>query len=150
MKATIAALMFLFSITANANAEFKLKFSDPTQIEYNANDWELISVEGTYDFYIAKNSINDKGMVKMHSLVDYHKIQENSNSPIMSSVKKIYSFGMIDCTNGILYLLNDFFTTETNQVVYIQNHDFGEYRVELLTPNTPRNKVYIRVCNKDA
>jgi hypothetical protein len=44
MKATLAALMFLFSITANANAEFKLKFSDPTQIEYNANDWELISV----------------------------------------------------------------------------------------------------------
>jgi len=150
MKSTIALLVFLFSVTANANEEFKLKFSDPTQIEFNVTDWEPISVEGTYDFYLAKNFISDNGMVKIHSLVDFHKIQENSNSTVMRYVKRIFSFGIIDCKNGVLYLLGDFFTNETNQVVYIQNHDFGEYRVELLTPNTPRNKAYIRVCGKDS
>lgn len=149
MRAIIAALVFLFSVNVNANEEFKLKFLNPTQIEFNANDWELISVEKNYDFYLAKNITVKNGAVKIHSLVDFHALQDNKDTPAISPVKKIFTFGIVDCERGIFYMLNDFYTSETNQIVYLQNYEPGEYSVELLTPGTPRNKAYIKACNKD-
>ena len=150
MKAIVVVVMFFFSVIANATEEFKLKFSDPTQIEFNAVDWELISVEQNYDFYLAKNTTVRNGSAKIHSLVDFHDLQNNENTPAIGPVKKIFTFGIIDCERGIFYMLNDFYTSETHQIVYSHNYAFGEFRVELLTPGTPRNIAYIKACNKDA
>ena len=66
---------------------------------------------------------------------------------LSAPVKRIFSFGVLDCENSTFYLLNDLFVNKDHQIVHIQKHEPEEYMVEMMEPNTARNKVYLMVCN---
>jgi hypothetical protein len=147
----IKKLIFVLALISTpilAATEFRLKFTDPTQIEFNAEDWVKVSREDVYDLYISKDAVSsNQSKVKVHSMVIFHEPKGRELSGVLAPVKKIYSFGMMDCKEAILYLVTDLFVDVNEQVIYMQNHDFGDYRVDLKEPNTARNAAFLKVCS---
>jgi hypothetical protein len=148
MRSFLLSALLCFSVAASA-AGFKLQFADPTQIILNDSDWSLVSHTESYDLYLALEMIGaGTQSPKMHSMVVFHQDPGVALGGLPVPIKRIFSFGLMDCSRGRLALLNDWFVDSTNQVVYNQNHEPGEYLVDLLTPNTPRNDAYLAVCRQ--
>jgi hypothetical protein len=130
-------------------AGFKLQFADPTQIIVNESDWTKVSHNESYDLYLATEMIGVGPQAsKMHSMVIFHQDPGVMMGGLPVPIKRIFSFGLIDCGRSRLTLLNDWFVDVTNQVVYNQNHEPGEYLVDLSTPATARNDAYLAVCKQ--
>ena len=103
----------------------------------------------TYDLYLAAEMIGaGVTALKMHSMVVFHQDPGVMMGGLPIPIKRIFSFGLMDCSRMRLALLNDWFVDNTNQVVYNQNHEPGEYLVDLSTPDTPRNAAYQAVCKQ--
>jgi hypothetical protein len=149
MRSFLLLVLLCFSVTASA-AGFKLQFADPTQIVLNDSDWSLVSHSESYDLYLAQEMIGagTHQSTKMHSMVVFHRDPGVMLGGLPVPIKRIFSFGLMDCSQGRLTLLNDWFVDNTNQVIYNQNHEPGEYLVDLSIPNTPRNDAYLAVCKR--
>ena len=115
-------------------------------IIYNHDDWKLITKTANYDVYVPKELLGDKGknVHNFHGMTIFHK--EQSYSYITGGVKKIYSYGILNCEMAKLYLMGDFFTSDKDVVIYYQTHDWGTYITDMDVPNTSRNDVYNAVC----
>ena len=115
-------------------------------IIYNQDDWKLITKTANYDVYVPKQLLGDKGKTvhNFHGMTIFHK--EQSYSYITGGVKKIYSYGILNCETAKLYLMGDFFTSDKDVVRYYQTHDWGTYITDMDVPNTSRNDVYNAVC----
>lgn len=147
MRNVLLAAMFIFSTVASAE-EFKLQFTDPTQINHNSEDWVSAATTSKYELYVNKTSVESKeGIVPIHTVVEFYPPNGVTLEQLSVLVKRIYSYGLMECKNGIFHLLNDWFVDKNNQVVYIQSHDFGAYEVDVRAKNTPRNDLYLLVCN---
>ena len=147
MKSILAVIVFCFALTASANSEFRLKFKDAVTVDFNASDWELAAVEGNYHLYIEKSSKNaGKKHVNLHTLIEFDGTEGFKFEALSVPVKRIFNFGVLDCENSTFYLLNDLFVNKDHQIVHIQKHEPEEYMVEMMEPNTARNKVYLMVC----
>lgn len=146
-KMVIIALSIICMATANANEEFLLKFKDNNQILLDMNEWTKLSDEGNYTFYLSKesNEINT-GYYKVHSLVEFPDPNGVEYKNLNGPVKRIFSYGIMDCEQGIFFLLGDFYTDKDNVIVFSSQFEMGTRQVEVLTPNTARNKAYIKVC----
>jgi hypothetical protein len=148
MRALILALVFLFSVPATA-AEFKLNIIDNNMVEHNSEDWELVAVESNYDLYVAKKNIDTgEKYPKVHTMVEFNNPEGVTLGQLIGQTRRIYSFGIMECPNELFTMMNDFFVDKNNQFVYIQNHEIGEYLVEVRTPKTARRAVYERVCTQ--
>ena len=147
MKSIVAAIVFCFAITASANSEFKLKFKDEVTIDVTKSDWELAAVEGNYHLFIEKSSKSaGKKHVNLHTMIEFDDPAGFKFEALSVPVKRIFSFGVLDCENATFYLFNDFFVNAGNQILHIQKHEPEEYMVDMMEPNTARNKVYLMVC----
>ena len=138
----------LISVVGVANS-FELKFSDPTQIVHNNSDWALASRSATYDFFVNIESVGtNDSTVRVHTVVAFTDPAGGNFDQLSVPISRIYSFGIMECKNGIFNLLNDWFVDNTNQVVYTQLHPLDSYIVEMKTPNTPRNDLFRLVCKR--
>lgn len=147
MRNIILAAMFIFSTSVLAE-EFKLQFTDPTQINHNNNDWVVAATTSTYELYVNKSSISSKeSVVTIHTIVEFYPPNGVNMEQLILPIKRIYSYGLIECKNGIFHLMNDWFVDKNNQVVYIQSHELGTYEVDVRAKNTPRNDLYLLVCS---
>jgi len=148
MKALLVAMMFLFSISANADEEFKLKFEDPTQIILDRGDWELVATEVTYNLHINRfvNEVKPNASVQIHSMVEFNDPEGFKFEALITPVKRIFTFGVLNCESGVLVMLTEWFTNKDNQVVYVQTHEPTEYAVDMIAPGTARHKLYLRLC----
>jgi hypothetical protein len=115
-------------------------------IIYNSDDWKLITKTANYDVYVPKELLRDKNktILNFQGMTIFHK--EQTYSYIEGGVKKIYSYGILNCEAAKLYLMGDFFTSSKEVVVYYQTHDWGTYITNMDVPNTSRNEVYNAVC----
>ena len=148
MKSFLLTALLCFSVTATAK-EFRLQFSDPTQVVVNDSDWVKVSHNDIYDLYISQYAIGtNEQSPYIHSMVLFHDTPGTTFNNIIGPVKRIFTFGNLDCRQGVLTLLNDWFVDITNQVVYTQSHAPGEYLTEVLTNHTPRNDAYNAICKK--
>ncbi len=148
MKALLVAMMFLFSISANADEEFKLKFQDPTQIILDRADWELVAKDSTYNLHINRfvNEVKPNASVQIHSMVEFNDPEGFQFEALSTPVKRIFTFGVLNCESGILVMLAEWFTNKDNQVVYMQTHGPTDYAVDMIAPDTARHKLYLRLC----
>jgi hypothetical protein len=147
MKSIVAVIVFCFAITASANSEFRLKFKDEVTVDFNASDWEFAAAEGTYRLFIEKTSKNaGKKHVNLHTMIEFDDPEGFKFEALLAPVKRIFTFGVLDCENGTFYLFNDFFVNKDHQVIHIQKHAPEEYMVNMIAPDTARNKVYLMVC----
>lgn len=147
MKKFITLLLFL---TGFAYAEpFRLMITPMGKeqvVSFNENDWKFVAKESNYDVYIAKGEIeNSNGLLMIQSnttfedLVTYNYMEK--------PVKRIFSYGALDCGNKKLYLLGDMFVAEDNTVQYLQYHQMGTWISELDKEGTARNAVWKMICN---
>lgn len=148
MRNILLAAMFIFS-TGAAAEEFKLQFTDPTQINHNSNDWIVAATTSKYELYVNKTSVSSaEETVSIHTVVEFYPPSGVTMAQLNVPVKRIYSYGVLECRKGIFHLLNDWFVDKNNQVIYNQSHELGTYDVDMRPKNTPRNDLLLLVCNK--
>jgi hypothetical protein len=148
MKYVLFFIMLITSLTVNA-APFRLKVTPVGEdqiVSYDPNDWEFIAKESHYTVNIAKGEIeNNKGfmMVQSNTTYDGHEVYSYMEKP----VKRVFTYGALDCSEKKFYILGELFSAEDNTVQMIRYHEWGEWVSDLNGEGTARNAVYKRVCN---
>lgn len=153
MKKILAIILLAAVSLAFAATEFRLHFieeGNDTFVAFAETNWEYIAKEDPYQLSLNKGGFNknENNMLKMHSMIVFDSPREYKN--ISVPVKKIYSYGLVDCENAKLYLITDFFTDANEKLVWVQRHAMGSFVTDLDAPNTPRGLVFIKMCGKEA
>jgi hypothetical protein len=150
MKQLLIAIALFVSSSVFAENNFDIdviKDKDGNAvIIYNPDDWKLITKTANYDVYVPRELLKekDKTVLNFQGMTIFHK--EQKYSYINGDVKKIYSYGILNCDTAKLYLMGDFFTSSKEVVLFYQTHDWGTYITNMDVPNTSRNDVYNAVC----
>lgn len=109
--------------------------------------YEKIYQNDVYNFYIRSGELKvGPEQYLIHTMVEYITPDGLEYAELGYSVKRIYNYGMLDCDLRVMNLFSDVFTNEKNEVVYSESYEIGEFKSELMTPNTARNAVYKKVC----
>ena len=115
-------------------------------VSFNENDWKFIAKESNYDLYIAKGEIeNNNGLLMIQTNTTFEELV--TYNYMEKPVRRIFSYGALDCKNKKLYLLGDMFTAEDHTVQYIQYHQMGSWISELNKEGTARHVVWKTVCH---
>lgn len=147
MKNLIVSLV-TFCLTlgfSNNSLSYTLDLTDGKHVQIDMNDWEYLSDEENYHFYLTKtNDYETDGFYKVYSLTLYKKeeIYQNLKAP----VNRVITYGYMNCEQEAFYLMGQIFMDKNNEILYISERTFGEQIIELSSPNTPRNKAYVKVC----
>jgi hypothetical protein len=150
MKQLLIAIALFVSTSVFAKNNFDIdiiKDKDGNHsIIYNTDDWKLITKTANYDVYVPTELLRDKGKTvhTFHGMTVFHK--EQTYSYIPGGVKKMYSYGILNCDTAELYLMGDFYASSKEVVLFHQTHDWGTYITNMNVPNTSRNEVYNAVC----
>lgn len=147
MRLLILAVLFF---TTNVYADdFKLKLVNDEYIDYNQSDWVIAARTNMYELFAYKGIVGSTdNTVETHSLVEFYPPEGSIINPIPTPIKRIYTYGIMECNNGIFHLMNSWYVDKDHKIVYNQVYDFGTYKVEVSSKNTPRNDLYQLVCNK--
>jgi hypothetical protein len=145
MKYAIALLLAIFCTTTFSRESFVLEFIDNSSVVYKPDDWVQISEEENFYFSLNKTPelLQDK-VYRVHSMVEF-KVEEEYTQ-LKAPVKRIFSYGIMDCSNAIFHLMGDFYVDKNNEIVFSSQSQIGSNQIELLTPNTSRNLAYKKVC----
>ena len=147
LRYIVASLLFVCLLVY---AEpYKLKWLAGGEfILHEPSEFTLVDKAAEFDFYVVNTSINtDTNPVKrILTMVEYHDTKVLV--PIDTPVKRMYTEGTINCDAGIAVLMVEFWVGTGNNLIFVHNQVANESIVELLTPNTTRNKLYKKVCNK--
>lgn len=136
--------------TANSYAEnFRLALINDSFIQHNSDDWTIAARTNKYELYVNTTSIAAiASTVEVHSITEFYPPDGIKLEPIAEPVKRIYTYGIMECKKGIFNLLNSWYVDKNNKIVYNQVHEFGTYEIDVRPTNTPRNDLYQLVCNK--
>jgi hypothetical protein len=117
------------------------------KIIHKSKDWYLIGNEKDYTVYIERGMLSEK-----QDLYEFHSYTEFDNphtySIIKEPVKRIYTYGIVNCTEANLYLLGDLFVDKNNIIVYRQYHQFGSYITNLSVDDKIRSGIYNVLCKE--
>jgi len=109
--------------------------------------WEYVTKSTTYTVSVEKGALRtEQDKVEFHSVTIYNEPYFFKSVGFL--IDKIYTYGVLSCTEKVLYIFNEVYVDPKEMVVFNSIHQFGSYTVELQTPNTPRNDILIAVCNK--
>lgn len=145
----VMAILFAFSV--NAKESYSLPFVEiqngPTKIPFIQDEWVLGAERAEWSLYL------EKGMLKEHKqMYEFHAAtvfkQPFYNNAIKAEVSKIYTYAVLNCKDAQLFILFEWFVDPDETVVFKSSHEFGAYTIEMLTPNTARNEVYIQICKE--
>ena len=139
-------LALCFSATAYAAKpqEFALQF-EGERIIHNQSDWQYVTKADSFRVYVERGMIGyHNEMYEFHSYIEFN--EEFQIDGISDKIKRIYSYGVLNCSEANLYLLMDLFTNEKGDVKFRSVKEFGSHVSELKTPNTIRHEVYNLLC----
>ena len=148
-------MKYLFSIflalcLATAHAEKQKGFTlqiNGDQLIHNQADWQYATETSSYTLFVEKGMIGHKDeTVEFHSYMEYKKPYKYD--AIEQKIKRIYNYGILNCSQAKLYLLVDLYTDEQDIIRYRAGFDFGQYVSDLDEPNTARNDVYNLICKE--
>lgn len=115
----------------------------------NEKDWKLIGSAAIFDLYIDKYMLEQmKDDYYLHGVTIYKPGEEQKFDGLPFTVKKIYTYGHLVCKDKVLYVLNQWYTTEKGVIVYSQSYNYGEFISDMNDPNTTRNKAYHLLCGE--
>ena len=143
-------MAILFSLSAYS-AEYRLPFIESqngfTKIPFIENDWILGAGRDEWDLYVEKGMFDKhKNIHEFHAVTAY-KTPYYSDG-LKAKVSKIYTYGVLNCNQGNLYILYEWYVDIDENIIYTSSHEFGSYTVEMLTPDTARNEVYTQICKE--
>jgi hypothetical protein len=146
MKFIIAILFALvMPLSHTAEPEFSLKIGEDGVVNLDSSDWDIVSQELNYDFYLAKVVTHvGNDYYRLYSWTEFREAEEYSY--LKAPVKRMLSYGFMNCSDGTFSLMGSLYLDQNNKVLDSTGYDFGQYLVEVLTPNTSRNKAYKKVC----
>jgi hypothetical protein len=146
----ISAILLLAPAYAGKPNSFTLPIEQLNQEEriiHNSKDWYYVGKEKDYKVHIEKGMLNEKQTsYEFHSVTEFDK--PHTYSLIKEPVKRIYTYGIVNCTEANLYLLGDLFVDNNNIIVYRQYHEFGSYITNLSVDDTIRSVIYNVLCKE--
>ena len=146
MRVLFSFILAMFMATAHATPppDFHLQFNGE-QIVHRQSDWQYATRTDTFKVYVEKGMIGYKNETfEFHSYVEY--VPPKQFDYIDGKTKRIYTFGVLSCSEGKLYLLLDLYTDENNIVHFRNENDMGTFVSDMNAPNTVRNDVYNLIC----
>jgi hypothetical protein len=151
MKNFLALILSLtLALTAYAEnpKQFSLKFEklgDKERIIHNPSDWHYVGKEPLFFLSIEKGMIGYKNeFFEFHSVTEFYKPYKYQ--ALSDPIYRVYSYGMLNCSEGTFYLLISLFVDKNNFIVFREYHDFGTYVSPLRVENTARQNVYDILC----
>lgn len=144
----MAALIALPTYSAD---EYRLPFVELqngiTKIPFVEHEWTLGTERADWFLYLEKGMLKKRQDVyEFHATTVYKK--PFYNNMVKTEVSKIYTYGVLNCKEGNLYILFEWFVDPDETLVFRGSHEFGAYTVEMLTPSTARNDVYNQICKE--
>ncbi len=154
MKYLFSLILVMFMTTAIASKppEYKLDIvpipnTDDELIVHNPQDWEFVDKSADYKVYVEKGMLGYKNeMFEFHAVTEYDVPAPMSFTDI--PIKRIYSYGVLNCKEANLYLLIDLYVDVHNKIIMRQYHEFGSYVSNMNNPNTIRYNVYNLLCKE--
>lgn len=149
MKIILFVILFLMSVLAGAEP-YRVEVvpnGDQQIVTFNENDWKFIARESNYNVYLAKGEVEESnGFLMIQSQTTYDTFE--TYSYMEKPVKRVFTYGAMDCENKKLYLLGSLYSAEDNTVQFLQYYEMGEWVSDLKAEGTARNEVYKAICNK--
>ena len=141
----------LIAITAIAAESYRLPFVElqngVTKIPFVEHEWVPGPVRADWQLYLEKGMFEKhQEMYEFHAVTVYKK--PYYSDAIKTEVSKIYTYGVMNCNEANLYILFEWYVDIDENLVFKSSHEFGAYKVELLTPFTARNDVYNQICKE--
>ena len=150
MRTLLAVMLALVVGTAWSTSKFEFLFDgNSDQRILQADQREMIYI-GESEKWILTAVLEDyaaKSPFKiMHSLTQYR--EPKSWDQVGVSYSRIWSYGYIDCRLHQLFILNEFYTSDANQIVFDNKFSRGEYIVDL-DANIVLQTLFIFACSTD-
>ena len=150
LLAFIMAAALSMNVSAN-QTDFNLNIqrldNGKETIRFVPDAWEFVTESTSYKVSVEKGALRtEQDLVEFHSVTIY-------NEPILydavgSLIDKIYTYGVLSCTEKNLYIFNEVYVDPNEIIVFNSMHQYGSYTVDLVSPNTPRNDIFKAVCYK--
>lgn len=145
--------LFLFVvailISLPALADYKLPFVElqdgVTKIPFVEKEWILGSDRDNWSLYIEKGMLEEKKAIhEFHAATTYKKPYYSDG--LKATISKIYTYGALDCRNGTLYILFEWYVDSEETLIHRSTFEFGAYTVDMQTPDTSRSEIYNQIC----
>ena len=150
MKRLFLFVMAVFlATTAYAANPYRLPFVElqggVTKLPFIEKEWILGSDRDEWSLYIEKGMYGEKKAVhEFHAATVYKKPYYSEG--LKTTISKIYTYGALNCRDGNLYILFEWYVDPNETLIHRSSFEFGAYTVEMLTPDTARNEVYNQIC----
>lgn len=149
MKYLCSFILALFCATASA--EYRLPFVElqggVTKLPFVEKEWILGSDRDQWSLYVEKGMTEEKKAIhEFHALTAYKKPYYSEG--LKTTISKIYTYGALDCRDGNLYILFEWYVDSDETLIHRSSFEFGAYTVEMLSPDTARNEIYNQICRE--
>ncbi len=151
MKYLFSFLMAVLVSLPSYSAEYRLPFVElqngAVKIPFVEKEWILGSDRDNWSLYVEKGMYEEhKAIYEFHAVTAYK--QPYYSEGLRTTISKIYTYGALDCRNGNLHILFEWYVDPSENLVHRSSHEFGAYTVEMLEPDTARNEIYIQICKE--
>ena len=144
---TLLHFIMISLIAFSANA-FELQFEkkgDKERIIHKSSDWHFVGKENNYFLSMDKSMLGDKkDRYEFHSVTEFYTPYKYQG--LDESVHRIYTYGLLDCSNAVLHLMLNLYVDVNNTIVYREYHQLGSYTSPLIVERSVRKTVYDILC----
>mgnify|MGYP003332605418 CR=1 FL=1 len=151
MKRLFFFVMMVLISLPSYSADYRLPFVESqngvTKIPFVENEWVLGSERVEWKLYIEKGMLEERAAIHEFHAVTVFK-EPYYNDAIKSKIAMIYTYGALNCRDGNLHILHEWYVNPEETLVDKSNYEFGAYTVEMLQPNTARNEIYNQICKE--
>ena len=147
-------LTFIMVVAFNASAnptDFNLNIqrldNGKETIHFVPDAWEFVTESTSYKVSVEKGALRtEQDNVEFHSVTVFN--EPFFYDSVGSLVDKIYTYGVLSCSEKNLYIFNEVYVDPKEIIVFNSMHQYGAFTVELESPNTQRNDIFKAVCYK--
>ena len=151
MKRLFFFIMAMMISLPSYSADYRLPFVESqngvVKIPFVEKEWILGADRDNWSLYV------EKGMYEKHqAIIEFHAVTAYKNpyysDGLKTIISKIYTYGALDCRNGNLHILFEWYVDPDETLIHRSSHEFGAYTVEMLEPDTARNEIYNQICKE--
>ena len=147
-------LTFIMAVAFNVSAnptDFNLNIqrldNGKETIHFVPDAWEFVTESTSYRVSVEKGALRtEQDNVEFHSVTVFN--EPFFYDSVGSLVDKIYTYGVLSCSEKNLYIFNEVYVDPKEIIVFNSMHQYGAFTVELESPNTQRNDIFKAVCYK--
>lgn len=150
LLAFIMAAALSMNVSANQK-DFNLNIqrldNGKETIPFVPDAWEFVTEASSYKVSVERGALRtEQDNVEFHSVTVFN--EPFFYDSVGSLVDKIYTYGVLSCSEKVLYIFNEVYVDPKEIIVFNSIHEFGTFVVELESPNTMRNDILKAVCYK--